>query len=194
LFIDPPATHVREFMLEPDQMVRRHLPELSHVTGEFRVIGKVGSGQVYLCRVDGNPQPGVVLIGDAFQSACPSMDLGLGKVLTNVHVRSKCIPRWLATPGMGIDKLADFYNYPSKLAADSRALRCAHNDRCAAINPSLQWQIHRFLLHLEWQVFGSIEALRHRLRAYAVGKGVGWLKRTSSIAVELNVDRLIEKC
>jgi len=151
---------VREFMLEPERMLRRHLPKLTRVTGEFRVTGKVDCGRVDLYRVDGNPQPGVVLIGDAFEGTCPSTGLGLGKVLTDVDVLSKCVPCWLATPGMGAEKLATFYNHPRKLASDSRARRRAHKDRCVSTDFSLRWRIHRFLLHLKWQIFGRIETLR----------------------------------
>jgi len=147
---------VREFILEPDRMLRRYLPGLSRVTGDFRVIRPVESGCIELCRVDGNPQPGVVLIGDAFQGACPSTGLGLSKVLTDVDVLSGCIPQWLATPGMGTEKLMDLYENPRKQAADSRALRRSHDDRCVAIDRSVRWQIHRSLLHLKWQLSGRI--------------------------------------
>ena len=145
---------IREFILEPDGMLRRHLPELGRVTGDFRVISQVESGRIDLYRVEGNPQPGVVLIGDAFQSTCPSTGLGLSKVLTDVDVLSMCIPRWLATPGMGTEKLTDLYHNPRKLSVDSRALRRAHDERCVAVDPSLRWRIHRSLLHLKWQLTG----------------------------------------
>ena len=153
---------VRDFILEPDQMLRRYLPMLSRVTGEFRVTGKVESGRVDLYCVNGNPQPGVVLIGDAFQSVCPSTGLGLHKILTDVGALSACVPSWLATQGMGADKLADFYNNPHKLAADSVALQRAHNERCVSIDTSVRWQIHRFFLHLKWQLSGWTASQPHR--------------------------------
>jgi 2-polyprenyl-6-methoxyphenol hydroxylase-like FAD-dependent oxidoreductase len=161
---------VREFIREPDRMLRRYLPELSRVTGNFRVISPVESGCTDLYRVDGNPQPGVVLIGDAFQSACPATGLGLSKILTDVDVLSKCIPRWLATPGMGSEKLIDLYDNPLKVAADSRALRRSHDDRCVAIDPSLRWQIHRSLLHLKWQLSGFIGTQPRRVGFHRVGR------------------------
>jgi 2-polyprenyl-6-methoxyphenol hydroxylase-like FAD-dependent oxidoreductase len=167
VFRSPYDPWVREFILRPDQMLRRYLPKLGRVTGEFRVISKVESGRVDLYRVEGNPQPGVALIGDAFQSVCPSTGLGLDKVLTDVDALSECVPHWLATPGMGVDKLADFYNHPRKLAADSRALQRAHDHRLASIDPSLRWQVHRLLLHLKWRFLGGIESVRRRSRREA---------------------------
>jgi 2-polyprenyl-6-methoxyphenol hydroxylase-like FAD-dependent oxidoreductase len=143
---------VREFILEPEQMLRRHLPGLNRVTGEFQVTSAIESGCVDLYSIDGNPQPGVALAGDAFQTACPSTGLGLSKVLTDVDVLATCIPSWLATPGMGTDKLVDYYNHPRKLAGDSLALKRAHNERRVAIDTSLRWQIHRSLLHLKWRL------------------------------------------
>jgi 2-polyprenyl-6-methoxyphenol hydroxylase-like FAD-dependent oxidoreductase len=145
-------------------MLRRYLPKLDRVTGEFRVIGRVETGRVDLYRMEGVPQPGVVLIGDAFQSVCPSTGMGLDKILTDVDVLSECIPRWLSTPGMGADKLADFYNHPRKLAMDSRALQRAHFHRRAATDFSLRWRIYRFLLHLKRQSSSAIEVLRRRSR------------------------------
>jgi len=153
---------VREFILDPERMLRRFLPKLSGITGEYRVISKVESGRAHLYCVDGNPQPGIAMIGDAFQSVCPSTGLGLDKILTDVDVLSTCISRWLATPGMGADKLASFYNHPRKLATDSRALQRAHSHRSAAIDSSLRWRIHRFLLHFKWRFEAAVEVLRSR--------------------------------
>jgi 2-polyprenyl-6-methoxyphenol hydroxylase-like FAD-dependent oxidoreductase len=161
-FRSPYDPWVREFILEPEQMLRRYLPKLSRVIGEYGVTSKVESGRVDLYRVDGNPRPGVVLIGDAFQSVCPSTGLGLDKILTDVDVLSKCVPRWLATPGMGAEKLADFYSDREKLAGDSQALQRAHSHRRAVTDPSIWWQAHRFLLHLKWKLMGSMKALRGR--------------------------------
>jgi 2-polyprenyl-6-methoxyphenol hydroxylase-like FAD-dependent oxidoreductase len=136
-------------------MLRRYLPKLTRITGEYRVISKVESGRVDLYTVDHHPQPGVVLIGDAFQSACPATGLGMDKVLTDVDALSECLPRWLATPGMSAAKMAEFYQHPRKLAVDSLALQRSQDHRRLAMDPSPRWRIHRFLLHLKWKLLGS---------------------------------------
>jgi len=52
----------------------------------------------------------LVVIGDAFQSVCPATGTGLTRVLTDVDVLcNECIPDWLATPGMGPEKIDRFY-------------------------------------------------------------------------------------
>jgi 2-polyprenyl-6-methoxyphenol hydroxylase-like FAD-dependent oxidoreductase len=150
---------VREFIQEPGSMLRRYLPKLNRVIGEYRVISKIETGRVDLYRVDCDPQPGIVMIGDALQSACPATGMGLDKVLTDVDVLSECVPHWLATPGMSTDKLAGFYKHPRKLALDSQALQRAQHHRRVAVDQSLRWRIHRFLLHTKWQVFGSAAQL-----------------------------------
>jgi 2-polyprenyl-6-methoxyphenol hydroxylase-like FAD-dependent oxidoreductase len=146
---------VRQFIQEPGPMLRRYLPKLSRVTGEYRVTSKVEYGRVDLYRVDCDPQPGIVMIGDTMQSACPAAGMGLDKVLTDVDVLSERIPVWLASPGMGADKLDDFYQHPRKLASDAEALDRARDHRRVAIDKSLRWRVHRSLLHAKWRMLGS---------------------------------------
>lgn len=147
---------VREFIVQPKKMLWRYLPKLNHVTGEFRIVDKVECGRVDLYQVDGNPQPGVVMIGDAYQSVCPSTGMGLDKVLTDVDVLTECIPHWLATPGMEIGKLADFYNHPRKLDTDSRALHRAIFQRRAITDRTLRWRLRRFLRQIKWNVLSAM--------------------------------------
>ena len=149
---------VRKFIQEPERMLRRYLPKLDRVTGDYRVASKVESGRVDLYRVKGEAPPGVVLIGDAYQSVCPCTGMGLDKVLTDVDVLSACVPRWFASAGMGVDKLADFYQHPRKLAIDSRALERASFQRRTAIDPGLRWQLRRFLLQAKWRALSALRA------------------------------------
>jgi 2-polyprenyl-6-methoxyphenol hydroxylase-like FAD-dependent oxidoreductase len=145
---------VRRFLQEPESMLGQAFPKLTRVIGEYRMVSKIDSGCVDLYSMDGAPQPGVVLIGDAYQSACPATGLGLYKILTDVDVLSECIPFWLATPGIGLDKLSRFYNHPRKRSMDLRVIRSAIYQRRAAFDRSLRWRIHRLLLHLKWRFNG----------------------------------------
>jgi 2-polyprenyl-6-methoxyphenol hydroxylase-like FAD-dependent oxidoreductase len=149
VFRAPGDPWVRSFLQGPDRMMHEYMPKLERVTGKYRVMGKVEFGRADLYRVEGNPRPGVVLIGDAFQSVCPSTGMGLEKVLTDVEALAECVPRWWATPGMGVDKLTEFYSHPRKAACDARALRNARRFRQAAMDPSPRWRVYRFLLHLK---------------------------------------------
>ena len=67
----------------------------------------------------GYRQPGVVLVGDAFATTCPVTGTGTDKVFTDVaQLCNVHIPAWLATEGMGADKIAAFYDDPVKQACD----------------------------------------------------------------------------
>lgn len=143
---------VRQFVMQPAQMLERAFPKLVRLIGEYRVVTKVEMARVDLYRMQRELQPGVVLIGDAFQGPCPSTGTGVSKVLTDVDVLcSGCVPEWLATPGMGRDKVASFYNHPRKRSSDTCALEMAQYRRRACTNRSLRWRIHRLRLHLAMQ-------------------------------------------
>jgi 2-polyprenyl-6-methoxyphenol hydroxylase-like FAD-dependent oxidoreductase len=143
---------VRRFIEEPDKMLAEIFPKLSRLIGECRVVSKVEAGPVSLYRMDGGLEPGVVLIGDAFQGPCPSTGMGLSKVLTDVDVlTAECLPLWLATAGMGCEKIAAFYNHARKRSVDDLALRTAQYRRRVVRDRSARWYIHRLRLHAEMQ-------------------------------------------
>jgi len=162
---------VREFIQNPDRMLRRHLPKLSRLIGEYRVTSDVESGKVDLYKVNEPSVAGVVMIGDAFQSACPAMGMGLDKVLTDVDVLSECIPDWLASAGMSASKLADFYKHPRKHSTDAQALQGARDHRRLVIGQSFRWRIQRKLVHLKWQLLSTLWPLR-QFRIPALGMSV----------------------
>jgi 2-polyprenyl-6-methoxyphenol hydroxylase-like FAD-dependent oxidoreductase len=174
---------VREFIQEPEQMLRRYLPKLSRLIGEYRVTSEVDSGRVSLYRVNEHSQPGVVMIGDAFQSACPATGMGIDKVLTDVDVLSECIPQWLANPGMSASKLADFYEHPRKRDTDSQALQSSQDHRRLVTDESLQWQIRRKLLHLKWQCLSAVWPLR-QFRIPALGMSVSQQAISQQIVIQ----------
>jgi hypothetical protein len=70
--------------------------------------------------------------------------MGLSKVLTDVDVLcSECVPAWLATPGMGAEKIAAFYDHPRKREVDDGSLRSSEYRRRVSTETSLRWRIHR---------------------------------------------------
>ena len=142
---------VREFLQQPRLLLERCFPKLPKVIGEYSVTGRVESARIDLYRNEGDPQPGVVLIGDALQNVCPSTGLGLHKVLTDIDVLSACVPAWFSRPYVDTQQLAHFYHHPRKLAADSAAVASAQRHRSAATDPSPTWRAHRTLLHAKWR-------------------------------------------
>jgi hypothetical protein len=72
--------------------------------------------------------------------------------LCNVH-----IPRWLASPGMGADKIASFYADPVKRACDESSAARSFHLRSLSTDEGLAWRARR------WTRFGvqvGVSALR----------------------------------
>jgi len=90
-------------------------------------------------------QPGVVLVGDAFSTSCPAAGTGTGKVFTDVkRLCNVYVPRWLATPGMGAEKIAAFYADPVRAAYHAHSAHKAFHLRSLTIDPGLAWTARRW--------------------------------------------------
>jgi 2-polyprenyl-6-methoxyphenol hydroxylase-like FAD-dependent oxidoreductase len=140
---------VRKFIAQPGPMLEKAFPKLRRMIGDFRVVTTVETGRIDIYRVDGEIQPGIVLIGDAFQVACPSTGMGFTKIFTDVEVLSECVPAWFATPGIGAGKIASFYNCPRKKITDDLALKTASYRRNVVMNgSSMIWRFHRIKTQL----------------------------------------------
>lgn len=159
LFIFRPADDpwIRAFHSEPELLLQHAMPKLSRVIGEYQVMGSVVSSRVDLYRTEGRMPDGVVLIGDALQTACPSTGLGIKKVLTDVNVLAECAPQWFSTPGMSVEKINGFYDHQRKRSVDAHALQRALYQRRAATSQSLRWRVYRALLHLRRSLSPSIK-------------------------------------
>ena len=68
--------------------------------------------------------PGVVVIGDSFQSVSPATGSGLSKVLTDVKTLSKSyIPQWKNQRKISVDDIASYYKNQQKTVIDRRSLK-----------------------------------------------------------------------
>jgi 2-polyprenyl-6-methoxyphenol hydroxylase-like FAD-dependent oxidoreductase len=145
----------RDLRRAPQQTLLGALPGLAKFLGEFQVVDPVQNWVMDLCVVDNYWRDGVVLVGDAFQTSCPAAGTGVSRLLTDVErLCTVHLPRWLASPGMGLAKIAQFYQDPVKQAADSRALRLAEYRRSLTVDTGLRWAVHRRQLYLRRRVFG----------------------------------------
>ncbi len=136
---------LRQFRAAPAETLRALMPGLSKIAGDFAVSGfiKVRPSDLYVTR--GHRQAGVVLVGDAFATSCPAAGTGTGKVFTDVErLCNVYVPRWLASDGMGADKIAAFYDDPVKQAADAHSATKAFHLRSLTIEPGVAWQARRW--------------------------------------------------
>lgn len=146
MFRDPTDPIMRELRREPEATVLRLLPGLRPYLGDFRVTDKVQNWVMDLTVVEGHLQPGVVLIGDAFQTNCPAAGTGVARLLVDVNrLCTEYAPRWLATSGMGTEKISQFYSDPDKLAADQRSLKMAHFRQALTSRNDIGWDVRRRL-------------------------------------------------
>ena len=136
---------LRQMRRAPVETLNAALPRLRRITGEFEVAGDVKIRPVDLHTSSGHRQPGVVLVGDAFETTCPVTGTGSDKVFTDVErLCNVHIPAWLATEGMNEGKIAAFYDDPVKTACDAWSAAKAYNFRSVSIDPGIYWRVQRW--------------------------------------------------
>src|SRR6266436_8752596 len=154
---------LREFRLGPVKTLNAALPRLTRITGAFAIPGEIKIRPADLYNNTGYLRPGVVLVGDAFESTCPVTGTGTDKVFTDVErLCNVHIPTWLATEGMGESKIAAFYDDPVKKACDEWSIAKAHHFRSVSIDNDFYWRAQRWARFFAWlgkgflrQIFGS---------------------------------------
>jgi 2-polyprenyl-6-methoxyphenol hydroxylase-like FAD-dependent oxidoreductase len=148
---------------QPQETLLALMPGLRALTGEFAVQGPVKIRPVDLYATSGHLQPGIVLVGDAFSTSCPAAGTGARKVLNDVErLCNVHIPRWLQTPGMGVDKIASFYGDPVKQACDRYSLHKAYALKAFCIDTGLPWRLRRQIKFLAHYGRGKLRPRRPR--------------------------------
>jgi 2-polyprenyl-6-methoxyphenol hydroxylase-like FAD-dependent oxidoreductase len=158
-FRDARDPWTRAFIDDPRRMLLETMPGIGRFLGAFRIPGKAQARVVDLLAVDGHRRDGVVLVGDAFRTTCPTSGTGISKLLTDIECLSRHVPRWLATPGMTAGKIAQFYDDPAKLACDAQALAWSEYRRSITIDPGLGWEMHRRRVYLGRRMRGWLGRL-----------------------------------
>ncbi|SPP96323.1 FAD-dependent oxidoreductase [Bradyrhizobium vignae] len=167
MFRDPTDPIMRELRREPEATVLRLLPGLQSYLGDFRVTDRVQNWVMDLTVVEGHLQPGVVLIGDAFQTNCPAAGTGVARLLVDVdRLCTEYVPRWLMTAGMGREKISQFYSDRDKIAADQQSLKMARFRQALTSRNDIGWNVRRRLHFLR-------RSLAHRVDQM----NPGWLER-----------------
>src|SRR4029077_11048928 len=141
---------LKQFRDAPRETLAALMPGLAKITGAYDVSGAVKIRPADLYVTAGVNRPGVVLVGDAFSTSCPAAGTGTGKVFTDVErLCNVYIPQWLATQGMGAEKIAAFYGDPVRAAYHAHSAHKAFHLRSLTIDPGLTWTARR------WVRFGA---------------------------------------
>ena len=140
---DPWLKHFRD---APRETLAALMPELEKIIGAFDVAGAVKIRPADLYITTGWRKAGAVLVGDAFSTSCPAAGTGTGKVFTDVErLCNVYIPQWLATSGMGAEKIAPFYDDPVREAYHAHSIEKAFHLRALTIDPGLAWTARRWM-------------------------------------------------
>lgn len=161
MFRDPADPIMRELRRDTKATLLRLMPGLQPHLGDFRVVDQVQNWVMDLSAVEGHLQPGVVLIGDAFQTNCPAAGTGVSRLLVDVErLCTEYVPRWLETEGMGRDKIAQFYSDHAKIAADQRSLTMARYRQALTSNSDVRWNVQRRLHFLRRNLTHRVDRIR----------------------------------
>ncbi|TPJ23636.1 NAD(P)/FAD-dependent oxidoreductase [Mesorhizobium sp. B2-7-2] len=134
----------RAFRENPQKMLCQLMPEIARQCGNFAVAGPVEVRQVSLTTTRQHRRAGVVTIGDAFWTTCPTPGIGINRVVTDVdRLASTYIPQWLSTPGMDANKICAFYDDPVKVATDKASMRSSIYAKRITIETGLEWRLRR---------------------------------------------------
>jgi 2-polyprenyl-6-methoxyphenol hydroxylase-like FAD-dependent oxidoreductase len=166
VYRDMQDSWLREMRNAPHATLMNTLPALGKLIGAFEVTSDVKIRPVDLYVTKGHRQAGIVLAGDAFATSCPAAGTGANKVfsdverLCNVH-----IPRWLASDGMGAEKIAAFYNDEVKQASDQFSEAKAYYLRSLSTDAGLAWSARRWGRFIGQLGVGALGQARERLAA-----------------------------
>jgi 2-polyprenyl-6-methoxyphenol hydroxylase-like FAD-dependent oxidoreductase len=160
-YVEPAGSAMRAILRAPGEALANAFPRLSRLVGRVDAKGRAEAQTIDLFQLESPPRDGLVAIGDAYQSVCPATGTGLSKVLTDVVVLCDRAPGWMATPGMGSEKIAAYYADPGKRASDAQSLEWAEHRRNFSTRTELRWQLHRARTRFEIYLDG----LRRKRRA-----------------------------
>jgi len=147
---DPWLRRLRD---RPGAVIAETLPGLAQFAGVLRPKGAPKIRPVDLGAAENVLQGGIALAGDAFSTACPVSGSGAAKALLDAERLCKVhVPNWLKTPGMGVEKIAQYYNDAEKKRMDAHALRTSVFAKRAALGEGLLWTAFR------WSYYAGAQA------------------------------------
>jgi len=136
---------VRRCRDNPIAAIEEVLPNLTRLTGRLNVRGGVKIRPVDLIATENIVQPGMALVGDAFSTACPVSGTGASKALLDVErLCNVYVPRWLATAGLGSDKIGAFYRDRKKRRSDACSMRASLFSKRVALGETGLWDAFRW--------------------------------------------------
>ena len=145
----------------PEETLKEAMPNLQKSIGDFEIPGPVQIRPATLYVTGNRERDGIVLVGDAAGTSCPSAGTGLNKVFTDVErLCHAYIPSWLATDGMAADKIAAFYADRIKTECDAESLNRAFLAKRVATETGLRWRTRRIVRYAAQRALGALREIR----------------------------------
>jgi len=114
---------IKAFKKSPQDEMNRYFPDLPEHIGDFTITSKVQVFLTQFYRLHNLDKPGIIVIGDDYQSVSPATGSGLDKVLTDVErLCLHHVPKWLKTNGMDSSKIGEYYRDKLKQHCDDDSL------------------------------------------------------------------------
>lgn len=136
---------LKEFRQDPVATMFASMPHLQALTGDFKVLGTAKFRPVDLVATEPLDRPGLVLVGDAFSTACPVSGTGASKAMVDVErLCNVYVPRWLAGESIGADVVAQFYRDPEKVASDKHSRETSLFAKRLALEQGPAWTAYRW--------------------------------------------------
>jgi 2-polyprenyl-6-methoxyphenol hydroxylase-like FAD-dependent oxidoreductase len=183
---DPADPWLRRAKADPIAALLELAPGLEPV---LQGAALVGAPELRFTDLHTTPDParaGVVLIGDAYQTACPATGLGVTRLLTDIERLVERLPLWLANPEIEARDIADYYADPIKRQTDRHALRRAERARRAAVEVGAYWRARRLATRLKVRSRRASVARPPQAR-FAAGDRVA-VRAASEILATLDTD------
>ncbi|AVO45848.1 FAD-dependent oxidoreductase [Phreatobacter cathodiphilus] len=156
---------------DPVAAIHEVLPRLRRLTGEFAVLDTPRMRPVDLVDTVGLDKPGVVLIGDAFSTACPVSGTGAAKALVDAErLCNGFVADWLRQPEITAADVARFYVDPEKVASDQFSRNLSLSAKRLALEPSLAWEAYRWVRFAGSIGRNAVSALRHPHGSHRVAR------------------------
>lgn len=156
----PSGADARAMAQEPAAVLASRFPGLARHVGPVVPLGSLEQRPISLTRAQGCERDGIVLIGDAFSTSCPTTGTGIRKVLTDVDRLVAHLPRWLAAPAIDTALIAGFYADPEKVARDRDSLDQSLSGRRLVMDWSPAWRLRRLRSYLRHRGRHALTRLR----------------------------------
>ncbi|MEN9892425.1 MAG: hypothetical protein RLY78_2720 [Pseudomonadota bacterium] len=126
LQMSPTDARVRALRHAPERVLADWFPHLREAIGPMHLASPVVQHQTLRHWTAPPRRGGLLLIGDAQQSAHPASGQGLSQILVETKVLSGLVPGWLRQPLVRFETLQAYYHHPDKRRQDALTLGLWH--------------------------------------------------------------------